>query len=698
MIREGVLAVTLNMVRAGFRSLGLMLFVSVSAPLLADEKRPTEPPATIDHIDIPAPPDLSALVERELMIESAYASSAYLVRPEQTKPPEPAGTTPAVVAVIERAPEIRLDLPLPEPFISFNRMDIDPPPAIAEAPVPPQAAEALVVLDIPPPTPVSVVIDVPRAVSPPVEAPRAEVAPVAPSTALAKLALDDQRLRALIEPYRASLRLRPQMIESFVAFYAGREWNALWIDAEGKPLGAVSALRRLAADAADEGLDADRLLLILPDQATGVVADEARAAFDVSTSLAAWLYAHDARGGRLDPRAISAMFTPKLTIPLPADVLTAIDGQADGQAVTRILARYQPQHTGYRALRTELARLRAAENVALTTASVGDGGGDRPTVILRPFMGDQPLQIGQSDPRVPQMRARLGLPVQDDLRYTGDIVEAVKAFQRANDLTPNGRITPRTRAALDDHRAPATPEARPARTDQRIGTVIANMERWRWLPDDLGKTHIFVNVPEFRMEMHRDGQRVFETRVIVGKPETQTPIFSDEMEFLVVNPSWTVPPTIMKKEFLPRLAADPEYAARRGFELIRRGNAVSVRQPPGEQNALGLIKFMFPNDHAVYLHDTPTRHLFGSATRAYSHGCVRVEGPFRLAEHILSPQGFDEKALRGMVGRGERTIRLTQRFPVHLAYFTLIPSANGELVSKPDLYGHDLRIRRALAI
>jgi murein L,D-transpeptidase YcbB/YkuD len=253
---------------------------------------------------------------------------------------------------------------------------------------------------------------------------------------------------------------------------------------------------------------------------------------------------------------------------------------------------------------------------------------------------------------------------------------------------------------LEELERPATREARQAASgDDRIPVLIANMERWRWLPPELGETHIFVNIPEFRLEMKEEGARVFETRVIVGKPERQTPVFSDQMEFLVMNPSWFIPPTILKKDVLPKLAADPGYAQRMGYEVIRRGSSISVRQPPGERNALGHVKFMFPNNHSVYLHDTPGRHLFRSEARAFSSGCVRVEHPMRLAEQLLlKRQGLNERALRSMVGGGERTIHLSQRVPVHLAYFTLSIDEAGELKHFHDLYGHDARIRRALAL
>jgi murein L,D-transpeptidase YcbB/YkuD len=196
----------------------------------------------------------------------------------------------------------------------------------------------------------------------------------------------------------------------------------------------------------------------------------------------------------------------------------------------------------------------------------------------------------------------------------------------------------------------------------------------------------------------KQGEDVLHTaRVVVGKPESPTPIFSDRMRFLVVNPSWTMPPSILKKEALPNLAADPDYYAKRGYEVIRRGDRVTVRQPPGERNALGHIKFMFPNDHSVYLHDTPSRGLFGRDARAFSHGCVRVDQPFRLAEAVLGGD-WTERRLRGMVGRGERTINLNQPLPIHLTYFTAYVGEDGRLRLRDDLYGFSRRLRVAMGL
>jgi murein L,D-transpeptidase YcbB/YkuD len=234
---------------------------------------------------------------------------------------------------------------------------------------------------------------------------------------------------------------------------------------------------------------------------------------------------------------------------------------------------------------------------------------------------------------------------------------------------------------------------RGASTSSRLESdLVANMERWRWLPTELGARHILVNVPEFKLRLMDNGRAVHQARVIVGKPETPTPLFSDLMDHAIVNPSWTVPPSIFKNEF----RSDVAYAASRGYQVVRGKNgAVSIRQPPGERNALGFIKFMFPNQHAVYLHDTPNRSLFGAERRAFSHGCVRLDQPFRFAEAVLGSE-WSEGRLKSLIGRGERTIRLTQKLPVHLAYFTTFVDEAGELRQIADLYGVNSKVRTAL--
>ena len=228
--------------------------------------------------------------------------------------------------------------------------------------------------------------------------------------------------------------------------------------------------------------------------------------------------------------------------------------------------------------------------------------------------------------------------------------------------------------------------------------LIANMERWRWVERDLGDRYIEVNLPEFMLHVVDHGTIVHSTRAIVGKPDTPTPIFSEKMQYLIVNPSWHVPYSIVKKEFLPKLAEDPDYAAKAGYEVTQNGDLVTIRQPPGERNALGFVKFMFPNQHAVDLHDTPTRKLFANTERAYSHGCVRVDDPFSLASVVINDPKYSTDELKGLVGKGERVIRLKEPLPVQLTYFTVVPDQTGELHHVGDIYGYDQTVEAALGL
>lgn len=231
----------------------------------------------------------------------------------------------------------------------------------------------------------------------------------------------------------------------------------------------------------------------------------------------------------------------------------------------------------------------------------------------------------------------------------------------------------------------------------QLNDFLTNMERWRWLPVNAGDSRIEVNIPEYKMRLYEHGTLKHTGRVVVGKTNTQTPIFSSVMDHVVINPSWGVPYSILKKEFLPKLAADPDYAERHGYQVIRKDDRiVGIRQPPGERNALGFIKFMFPNEHAVYLHDTPQRNLFARDERAFSHGCVRVDQPFALADALLGGMGFDEARLKAMIGKGEKIVTLQTRLPVHLTYFTLSVDENGHIRRFADIYGHDEKLRAAL--
>jgi murein L,D-transpeptidase YcbB/YkuD len=462
------------------------------------------------------------------------------------------------------------------------------------------------------------------------------------------------------------LRLSRAERESLTAFYAQADhplaWarDGAWTPAAHAVIGAIKA-------AAEEGLDpTDYPVPDLGQRKDSPPAQWAEA--DLKLSAAVIRYARDARGGRIDPSRLSPLVTPKLDLPDAGDLLARISAARDAGAA---LIAYNPQHPGYQALKARLARLRESH----------------PSTPMVQVPKGPTLRVGMQDDRVPLIRARFNLGGRkDQVTYDDRVASAVAAFQKEKGLPGKGALTPQTVAALSG------PSVKRLEAE-----LISNMERWRWLPADLGARHIMVNVPEYRLRFFDDEKVIHQTRVIVGKEKSQTPIFSEEMKYLVVNPSWTIPPSIMKKEILPALASDPYYAERKGYKIIRRGNKISVQQPPGERNALGFVKFMFPNQHAVYLHDTPNRNLFSAAKRAFSHGCVRVEQPFQLAEEILGQDGkWSEEKLRGLIGKGERYVHLRNPLPVHLTYFTVSIDEHGEMKTFDDLYGLDRKVQAAL--
>lgn len=462
--------------------------------------------------------------------------------------------------------------------------------------------------------------------------------------------------------------------EAVAAFYAARDFAPLWLkDGAGLPAdwtpAARAALRRLER-AHDDGLDVSQYSIsALPE---GDLAILTRAELALSHAVVG--YARQAGGARIDPRSISVLITAKPEISDPATILVDVSTSPDaGEA----LHAFNPPHAQYRALRDKLQEVRR----------------ESPAIVARARIAAGPvLKVGMKDPRVPLVRARFGVDVNEEasdaaLVYDTRVASQVAEFQRANGLPASGALTARTISALSG-----------GDPVQLEGEIISNMERWRWLPRDLGATRVEVNIPDYQVKVTRNEKVVHRARVIVGKVETQTPIFSDSMEYLVVNPYWNVPPSILRKEMLPAFQKDPGYFTKRGYEVVQRGGQMSVRQPPGERNALGQIKFMFPNDHAVYLHDTPSRALFANPRRAYSHGCVRVEKPFALAQALLPPDWSEERLRKMVGGRNEKTVRLASHIPVHLQYFTIFTDEIGKLEVREDIYGHSRKVRTALGL
>ncbi|BCJ89825.1 peptidoglycan-binding protein [Terrihabitans soli] len=504
-----------------------------------------------------------------------------------------------------------------------------------------------------------------------------------------------------------------------LAFYAARKFEPIWV-ADGKlnakALGVIDRIKR----ADEDGLDPSAF--VLPDPQATDGSPEQLVAAEIALSRAVAAFARQAQGGRMEPSTLGPLVTPEPTHPRRADVL-ALMAREDGAADW--LDTYNPPHAGFRALKKKLAELKAAANepvpppppeIPTAKKSLKPGGFDERVAVLRQRMGLPPatMEVRTADGETAEVTSRF---------YDPELAAAVSAFQKRQGLNADGVLGNQTVALLNEVATVVDP----------IPLVVVNMERWRWLPRKLGQTHIFVNVPEFMARIVRDGNTVHETRVITGSKQNPSPIFSDEMEHIIVNPAWNVPASIAIKEMLPQLQKDPTYLERQGFEVTFEGrrpqkkvvngfwgsrmvevqgsgidwnsmsvedmNRVRIRQPPGERNALGHIKFMFPNKHSVYLHDTPTRNLFAKDMRALSHGCIRVQDPFKLADVLLEDTGLDGTKLKGMVGGGEeRRIDLAHKIPIHIAYFTAEVASDDTLLTRPDVYGTDKKMKAALGL
>jgi murein L,D-transpeptidase YcbB/YkuD len=280
--------------------------------------------------------------------------------------------------------------------------------------------------------------------------------------------------------------------------------------------------------------------------------------------------------------------------------------------------------------------------------------------------------------------------------YDAKLVNAVKAFQSQNGLNPDGNIGSETVRLLN------------IPVEERIKTIILNMERWRWIPKSFEPDYLLVNIPEYKLYVFEKGQQKMSMNVIVGKVLNSAPIFSDRLEFVVLSPYWNVPVSILQKEIAPHVVNNPGYLDRLDMEVVtNNGERVSpssinwssisddfnyvVRRRPGPRNDLGGVKFVFPNENNIYLHDTPHDELFSQAKRGFSHGCIRIEKPIDLAEYLLrNVPGYDRSTIINTINmRREKTVRLKQALPVYLVYFTSWVDANGNIYFYDDIYGHD---------
>ena len=475
-------------------------------------------------------------------------------------------------------------------------------------------------------------------------------------------------------------------------FYGARHFEPLWLtQGEGGVVSFSAGAQKILEvfkEAELEGFRPTDYLTPEIDVAAAGTDPAKLAALETAFSAAAIRYAQDAYGGRIAPARVSKLWTITPRKINEAEMLIKL---AASDAPEQILRDLSPKHREFIQLKAALARFYDG-SVVDAAVTIPDG---------------QLLKPGMKDERVTLLRQRLDLPEPEipetagataavDITYDDALVEAVKAFQASLGLTADGVMGPATVAALNGGSATTRDD------------IVANMERWRWQPDDFGDFYVQVNIPEFKLAIRDHGRERYTTRVVVGTPKNQTPVFNDEIEHIVVNPYWNVPASIATNEIAPLLAANPGYLDGQNMELLHGGKVVSaaavdwstanirnfhIRQRPGAGNALGQIKFLFPNQHDVYLHDTPSKSLFQRSYRAYSHGCVRVQNPMEFAEALLALETeVSVASLEAMFGSSERWVNLETNIPVHITYFTLRIDEDGAIRSYGDVYGLNERL------
>jgi L,D-transpeptidase YcbB len=503
-------------------------------------------------------------------------------------------------------------------------------------------------------------------------------------------ALSAARLEAMRWPDFTDLR------DAVAELYAQRSFALLWVE-NGRPTPQALAILALLEGADSRGLPAASYDgLRWPRRVIRLQRGVARAEqeeFDLALTVNLLRLMRDLHGGRVDPRALGH---PLAWPPKRLDLVTLAVELATVADPTPRLETLEPPFPGYRRLKHALVRyIELARERDITELPE--------TGTVRP--GDRYPGLGE----LAHLLVRLGdlgpeeLPDAEDVLYEGALVEGVRAFQRRHGLDPDGRIGPLTWTEL---RVPLS---------RRALQIRLGLERWRWAPAANGLPPIVVNIPEFRLRAFDGEGRVgFSSRVIVGRAfRSETPVFADLLRLVIFRPYWNVPVSIARREIVPQLERDSTLADRMGYEVVgatagpsapetlaavRRG-ALLMRQRPGPANALGRVKFIFPNEHSVYLHDTPAAGLFARARRDLSHGCIRVEDAAGLAAWVLRDRPeWTPEAVRAAMERGpdDRSVTVAPAIPVYMVYVTAVATEDGDVQFFHDVYGHDARLAALL--
>jgi murein L,D-transpeptidase YcbB/YkuD len=455
-------------------------------------------------------------------------------------------------------------------------------------------------------------------------------------------------------------------------FYGTRDYAPLFTQAGAATALATSVMARLR-NAASDGLNAADYPV--PDF-TAATSPDALADAELKLTASMLDYARQAQSGRMHWSQVSADISyPEHPID-PMDVLVNVTTAKDASVA---LEGYNPPQKGFRDLKKKLTELR------------GQGEGPVMSIADGPALKfSKKNQAVMEDPRVPQLRAKLGITENaDDIHYDAKVADAVRRFQEGVELKATGILDDRTVSALNS-----------PKRDRQIDTVMVNMERWRWLPRELGapsigNAYVILNIPDYTLKVMQHGAQVWTTKVVTGKPGIHaTPLLTETMKFITVNPTWNVPPSIIYNEYLPALQQDPTVLDRMGLKLERaRDGSIHISQPPGEANALGRIRFNFPNKFLVYQHDTPDKNLFAKEERAFSHGCMRVQNPDQYAATLLNitmpNEHYTPEKIRGLYGHSEIDLKFPTPIPVNITYQTAFVDDAGKLQLRKDVYGRD---------
>ena len=553
----------------------------------------------------------------------------------------------------------------------------EPEPVAKVAPVPPPVPVAKVAPELAP-RPAARPVAAERVAAPARAAAKPTVEAAAPAPNAAPETDVANKLREIVtgKQFDRMVTRKPDR-DAIVALYQkNRNFQPLWV-AQGAPSARATDVMEYLRTIDADGLDPKDYQMPWLNAGSA----EAQAEAELKFTEMLLTYARHAMTGRVHFSRVSPNIDYKLTFDAD-DVLKKVAASND---LSQTLGALNPPQPGYKALKAKFAEMRDAPQEADAPNRIESGP------VLRYTRDNRGKETVMADPRVPRVRERLNLAAEPNTNYNNALAMAVGKFQKANGIQVTGQLNAETIAVMNP----------PSRAKQ-LDAILATMERWRWMPRDLGKTHVELNIPDYFVRVFNNGQKVWQTRTVVGKPGHETPLLTETMKFITVNPTWNVPQSIIYNELLPIYeTSDPQIFERQGLKMERNPDGtIRVFQPPSERNALGQIRFNFPNKFLVYQHDTPEKGYFNHDKRAYSHGCQRVQDPLKYAEVLLSyaspKANYTAEGIKRMLGGEEKQLDFANQIPVHLMYQTAFVDEAGKLQFREDIYGLDTKLMSIL--